>query len=353
MNDLLEKYFVTEQEVFKMKCQKFPSYGRNWDTFVVTKYDINSDIERDRVIVRIFTVMLACHLNELGGSPEINKRLEPRPMTEDEKYLYALRATRIFPRTKEGNDEVVSIHSDNFKDLLSSETNIDQIDETLKKLLYRFFKNLPMVQLSAEDIFISTSFYLGDIQLRLLEFSKDGYMKPINSDLYEKDREGLRRLEQEMHPKSSIQAEPRQLEKEDFSFVADTKLREIIERDYEEVQKIKNARAPKATIVLAGSIVEALLLEALLKESSKAKMSSKAPKENDLRKWPLNGLIEVAEELGKIEQDTTKFSYVVKDYRNLIHPGKEIRIKLKPKPEEAEIAFQVLKKVIRDLKESR
>jgi len=36
----------------------------------------------------------------------------------------------------------------------------------------------------------------------------------------------------------------------------------------------------------------------------------------------------------------------------LIHPGKEIRIKLKPKPEEAEIAFQVLKKVIRDLKES-
>jgi len=350
MNDLLEKYFVTGQEVFKMKCQKVPSYRRSGDTFVVTKYDIYNDIERDIVLVRISAVMLACHLNTLGESPEINKRLEPRPMIEDEKYLYAIKAARTFPRIKEENNEAICIHPDNFKDLLSSETNIDHIDETLKKLVYRFFKNLPIDQLSAEDIFISTNFYLGDIQLRLLEFYKDGYIKKVNGNLYEKDREGFRRLEQEIQAKSSSQPEAKQIEKEDFSFVVDTELREIIERDYEEVQKVKNARAPKATIVLAGSIIEALLLEALLKDSPKAKTSPKAPKENDLRKWHLNSSIEVAEDLGKIKEDTTKFSYVVKDYRNLIHPGKEIRIKLKPKPEEAEIAFQVLKKVIRDLK---
>jgi hypothetical protein len=350
MNDFLEKHFVTDQGVFIIKCQKVPSYVRSGDTFTVTKYGIYNDIEIDRVIVRISAVMLACHLNTLGGSPEINKRLEPRPMIEDEKYLYAIRAARIFPRIKEENNEEICILPDNFKDLLSSETNIDHIDETLKKLVYRFFKNLPTDQLSAEDIFVSTNFYLGDIQLRLLEFYKDGYIKKVNGNLYEKDREGFRRLEQEIQVKSSSQPEAKQIEKEDFSFVVDTELREIIERDYEEVQKVKNANAPKAAIVLSGSIIEALLLEALLKDASATKASAKAPGENDLTKWTLNNLIEVAQDLGKIKDDTTRLTGVVKDYRNLIHPGKEIRIKLKPKPEEAEIAFQVLKKVIRDLK---
>ncbi|MGB8656739.1 MAG: hypothetical protein WCE90_03015 [Candidatus Zixiibacteriota bacterium] len=350
MNDLPEKYFVTGQEVFKMRCQKVPACLRSGDTFVVTKYDIYSDIEKDIVMVSISAVMLACHLNCLGGSPEMNKRLEPRPMTKHEEFLYAMRAVEILPRTTEEGTELIQIHPNNFKDLLSSETNIDLIDETFKKLVYRFFKNLPMARLSTDDIFISTISYLGDIQLRLLEFSKDGYIKEVSDNLYEKDREGFRRLGQEIQAKSSLPTKTKQVEEEDFSFVVDTELREIIERDYQEVQKVKNAKAPKATIVLAGSIIEALLLEALLKDSPKAKIAPKAPKENELRKWHLNSLIEVAEELGKIEQDTTQFSYVVKDYRNLIHPGKEIRIKLKPKPEEAEIAFQVLKKVIRDLK---
>jgi len=307
MNDLLEKYFVTEQEVFKIECEKVPSNGKRGETFVVTKYD-RDDIERDKVRVRIFPEMLACRLNTLGGSPEINKRLEPRGITEDEKYLYAIRAVSILPRTKKGDIDVISLRDDNFKNLLSSETNIDQIDETIKKLIYRFFNNQPQAHLSAEDIFISTNFYLGDIQLRLLEFSKDGYIKEVSDNLYEKDRDGFRRLEKGMQAKSSAQTEAKQVEKEDFSFVADAQLREIIERDYEEAQKVKNAKAPKATIVLAGSIIEALLLEAILKESSKAKTSSKAPKENDLRKWHLNSLIEVAEELGKIKEDTTKFS---------------------------------------------
>jgi len=140
-------------------------------------------------------------------------------------------------------------------------------------------------------------------------------------------------------------------EKPDLSFLTSTDLRTIIERDYEEVQKTMVAGAHKATVVMCGSIMEALLLDALSKDEPKARGSSKAPA-SPVKKWRLETLIDVAIDLGIIGPGADKLSHSIRQYRNLIHPSVEVRSRLKAENEEARIAIEVLRMIIRDLSAS-
>lgn len=138
-------------------------------------------------------------------------------------------------------------------------------------------------------------------------------------------------------------------EKKSFHFVDDSKLREILERDYQEIQKGIIASNWKSAIILCGGSIEAILLDLLFKNSVKAISSTKAPKKSDLNKWDLNDLVEVAVEEKMIGSEIAKLSHTVREYRNLIHPGVEVRKDLKVKPEEAKIAVEVLHILIREL----
>ncbi len=133
-----------------------------------------------------------------------------------------------------------------------------------------------------------------------------------------------------------------------FEFVANNDLRRIIERDYEELQRIKAASAPKSGLVLAGSLIEALLLAALKSDPS-------APDEINVRgkslnSWTLGDLIDEAVRVGLISASAQSFGHAVREYRNLVHPGREIKSKYKAEIEEAEIAEKVLEIVVRDLR---
>jgi len=138
-------------------------------------------------------------------------------------------------------------------------------------------------------------------------------------------------------------------ETKDFTFIANTDLRSILERDYQEIQRSLIANNWKSAIILSGGSIEAVLLGLLAKDESAAKSSSKAPAESSLNKWHLNDLIEVAVDTSQVGSEVGKLSHSVREYRNLIHPGLEIRGNLKVEPEEAKIALQVLKILIRDL----
>lgn len=121
-----------------------------------------------------------------------------------------------------------------------------------------------------------------------------------------------------------------------FSFITDTQLRAIIERDYRELTlNIFPSGAWKSTVILAGSILEAILFDLLTSDASrksKALSSPKAPKANkrvkdfDGDEWNLHNLIEVSVDLGLLPDQRSKtFDQVLRDYRNFVHPRKEIR----------------------------
>jgi hypothetical protein len=177
------------------------------------------------------------------------------------------------------------------------------------------------------------------------------YKDAVNNFYLDLDREleirqGLAKIEK---PKSTVTELPTSvIVDNEFSFVTDDELRKICKRDYEEVQRVQMAGAHKATIILSGSLTEALLLDTLQKDEVKVKASPKAPSK-PLMQWDLHNLLEVAIDLDLINAGAGVLVKGIKDYRNLIHPGKEIRTKFHVGSEEAAISRQFLELVIRDL----
>jgi hypothetical protein len=120
-----------------------------------------------------------------------------------------------------------------------------------------------------------------------------------------------------------------------FSFLKDKGLRDIIERDYRELTLVLfPGGAWKSTVIMAGSILEAILFDILgsdPKVNAKALASLVAPKDKHgvvmpLEDWRLAYLISVAADIGLLPSDrAATFDQVLRDYRNFVHPKKEIR----------------------------
>jgi hypothetical protein len=138
-------------------------------------------------------------------------------------------------------------------------------------------------------------------------------------------------------------------EQRDFSFINDSDLRAVIERDYSEIQRAFIAKCWKSVIILSGGAIEAILTDVLLANESTAINASLAPREPDIRKWALADLIKVSVELNCVQQGVDKLSHSVREYRNLVHPGREIREGLTFDEEEAKIALEVFHMIHRDL----
>lgn len=138
-------------------------------------------------------------------------------------------------------------------------------------------------------------------------------------------------------------------EEKDFVFIMDKKLRDILKRDYQEIQRNIISRNWKSAIILSGGSIETILLDLLSNNNTIAVSSPKAPKEKDLTKWELNDLIIVSVEEKLVNSSVGKLSDSVRDYRNLIHPGVEIRKNIKFDSSEANISVEVLNILIREL----
>jgi hypothetical protein len=142
-----------------------------------------------------------------------------------------------------------------------------------------------------------------------------------------------------------------------FVFLVDKDLRQIIERDYRELSlSVFPSGSWKSTVVLAGSILEAILYDQLSKDfatKQAAVSSSKAPKDKsgtvkdlDAGEWRLVDLIEVATAIGLLPADRSKsIDQVLRDYRNFVHPKKELRSKYPCTEAEAMMAMGALEAV--------
>lgn len=95
------------------------------------------------------------------------------------------------------------------------------------------------------------------------------------------------------------------------------------------------------------STLEGVLLGIAKKNSQKFNTAQEAPKHKDtgdvkkLGEWSLSNFIDVAHELGKLQLDTKKFSHVLREFRNYIHPNEHT----------AKICYQVLQGAISQLNE--
>ena len=117
-----------------------------------------------------------------------------------------------------------------------------------------------------------------------------------------------------------------------LGFVVDPKTRESISREIGSVESAVRNGEWKAATVLAGSVIEALLLWRLRQFTEPERTDAvdgclgadtlKHRPNADLLRWTLPEMIEISAWLGFLRPNTVTEARQSKDFRNLIHPGR-------------------------------
>lgn len=131
-----------------------------------------------------------------------------------------------------------------------------------------------------------------------------------------------------------------------FDFVQSESFRKVLERDYEEVTACLDAKSYKAVMVMSGSIVEALLLEFLLINKPKGYSETK------IKKLRFVELIDLAYDSKLISNVTKDLASVIREYRNFVHPDKEVRTNELISEDQSVIAFRLLNLIIKEVSNS-
>ena len=133
----------------------------------------------------------------------------------------------------------------------------------------------------------------------------------------------------------------------------DSNIKNIIKERIEEMDKCIDNNIPLAAIFLAGSTLEGILLNYALDHSQAYMSALSSPKVEGkvkkIRYWSLKDLIDVSAEIGFIKQDVKKFSHVLRDFRNYIHPFQQNLEKFSPSTDTSKICTQVLRLAIHQL----
>ncbi|MBC7877779.1 MAG: hypothetical protein H7Y59_11475 [Anaerolineales bacterium] len=136
--------------------------------------------------------------------------------------------------------------------------------------------------------------------------------------------------------------------------IKDPKMIAILISRWDECIKCIKADAPLSATVMMGGMLEAILLAKINSLSDKTKVinSASAPidkktsKVLPLQEWTLRNYIDVAHEIGWVTQTAKDVGEVLRDYRNYIHPYKELSHGIKLVRGDAELFWNITKSII-------
>lgn len=125
-------------------------------------------------------------------------------------------------------------------------------------------------------------------------------------------------------------------------------LKPIFEARMSEMKSCFKAKSFLSVIFMAGSMLEGILLSLANQSPRLFNQSAVAPKNKEgkvkpFHDWTLNDLISVAHNTGILKADVAKFSHVLRDFRNYIHPYQQMSERFYPDENTAKICMQVMK----------
>jgi hypothetical protein len=133
-----------------------------------------------------------------------------------------------------------------------------------------------------------------------------------------------------------------------FDFITDPRFRDSLHADTAEMKRAFESRSWKSAQVLAGSVVEALLVDYIIATNSPPRPGK------DPLKLDLGDAVALCRAENVLSDRTADLSSVIRSYRNLIHPGRVIRLE-EPAPSEdsARIAMSVVNLIIEEVARKR
>ena len=132
-----------------------------------------------------------------------------------------------------------------------------------------------------------------------------------------------------------------------FNFITSGPFREALDSDFAEAEQCFKAAAWKAVLVLAGSVVEAVLIDHLVASGYQPESGK------DLLKFDLAEAVEACRKAGVLSEKAANLCSAVRGYRNLIHPGRVIRLKESVSPSDAHIALSLIDIVVTEVARAR
>ncbi len=143
----------------------------------------------------------------------------------------------------------------------------------------------------------------------------------------------------------------------DFApLIGDAVMQKILTDRWIECVNCLNAPAPLAATVMMGGLLEGLLLARVNQESNKKPIftATAAPKDKNggtkpLKDWVLFDFISVAHELSWITVSAKSIGHALRDYRNYIHPQKQLTEGVTLGTEDAALWWEVSKGITRQL----
>lgn len=179
-----------------------------------------------------------------------------------------------------------------------------------------------------EEVYIGTGekvFPLNINDQQLLSEMKNYLNKYI---AYKKEREAVWLQNLKKISQDSVTERNTKFPQFDFKFIGDSIIRNLLSSDWEEAKKAFDKGLYKSAVILCGTVIETLLIDALSSIKGEANSSfyqkylagkKKEEKPPEIEYWQMYQLIEVAKQHGIIGTDAAKLTHYVKDYRNLIH----------------------------------
>jgi hypothetical protein len=128
----------------------------------------------------------------------------------------------------------------------------------------------------------------------------------------------------------------------------------ILETRLQEIRVCLERGAPLAAVILSGSMLEGLLLNAAIQFPQKFNQSRCSPRDKlgvvlHFQEWTLSAFIDAAHDIGLLGLDVKKHGHALRDFRNFIHPYEHMRANFTPDTHTAKIGLQVLSAAIADL----
>jgi hypothetical protein len=144
----------------------------------------------------------------------------------------------------------------------------------------------------------------------------------------------------------------------DFSpLISTPEMQEVLTRRWDECRKCVVAEAHLAAIVMMGGLLEALFVARANKMQDKGPLirAASAPKDKitgktlNYQEWMLDSYIKVGHELKWITDSARQVADILKEFRNYVHPTKELRHGIRLEVSDSAMFWTVTKTLVRQL----
>ncbi|MFC4994457.1 hypothetical protein [Rubritalea tangerina] len=121
----------------------------------------------------------------------------------------------------------------------------------------------------------------------------------------------------------------------------------ILEQRWEEAKRCADSEAYLSTVIQLGSMLEAVLFGMTRNNPKEFNQARSAPRKEGkalpFHDWSLANLIDSAREVGLLNEDVKQYSHSLRDFRNYVHPYKQLASQFTPDKDTATISLHVFR----------